>query len=247
MIGVWTRPLPQSPASGSRRPFPAVLFLHGFPGSEKNVDIQRALLARGIASLGLHFRGAWGSEGTYRFSSLVDEARAGWRFMRRLDGVDPARTAAFGFSMGGWTALHLAALEKACRAVAAVAPVGGPEMVRPGAYRRVAWLSRPLKTPPPSVLYRDFVDCVRRWDPAVSVSRLACPLLLVHGGADEVVPLPVSRRLFAAAREPKRLVVIPGAFHDFLEQRGRLVRLVAGWLASALEGSQARPAASGRP
>lgn len=228
MIGIWTRLTEASPR------FPAVLFLHGFPGSEKNVDMQRALLGRGIASFALHFRGAWGSGGEYRFSRLIDDARAGWRFMRGLEGVDPRRTAVFGFSMGGWAALHLSAREPACRAVVAVAPVGGAEMVQPGSRLRLSRLARPLTTPPNPELYRDFVASVRRWDPAESAARRRCPLLLIHGGADDVVSIAVSRRLHAAAAAPKRLVIIPAAFHDFLEQRERLTRLVAGWLSDVL-------------
>src|SRR5438874_1864333 len=97
MIGVLNRP---EGKEGER--FPAVLFLHGFPGAEKNVDIQRRLLQRRIASFSLHFCGAWGSEGTYSFTGLVDQARAGLRFLRSRPFIDPSRVAVFGFSMGAW-------------------------------------------------------------------------------------------------------------------------------------------------
>lgn len=228
IVGIWSRPLETSPR------FPAVLFLHGFPGSEKNVDVQRELLRRGIGAFAVHFRGAWGSEGTFRFSQLIDDARAAWAFMRRLPGVDRRRTAVFGFSMGGWTALHLSALERGCRAVAAVAPVGGPEMLRPGARDRIAWLARPLKAPPASELFRDFAESVRRHDPAVSIACRRCPLLLVQGGRDEIVPPPVAKRLFSLAAEPKRLLWRADAHHDFLESRAWLTRRVCAWLGERL-------------
>lgn len=228
LVGIWARPIETKPA------FPAVLFLHGFPGSEKNVDIQRALLERGIGSFSLHFRGAWGSEGTYRFSQLLDDARAGWRRLRRLPGVDPRRTALFGFSMGGWTALNLSALLPEARAVCAVAPVGGPEMLQPGAKKRLAWLARPLRTPPIGPLYRDFAESVRRFDPAESVALRRCPLLLVQGGKDEIVPPPVVERLYRLAAPPKLLLRRPDAYHDFLESRDWLSRRVASWLAAQL-------------
>src|SRR5438874_502338 len=114
-----------------RRRAPAVLFLHGYPGSEQNVDIRRRLMERGVASFALHFAGAWGSEGFYSFTSLAEQAAAALRHLREMDFVDPERTAAFGFSMGGWTALHLGAADSRLKAVAAVAPVGGAEMLGP--------------------------------------------------------------------------------------------------------------------
>lgn len=231
MVAVWTRPEPE------RRSFPAVLFLHGFPGSEKNVDIQRALLKKGVASLALHFQGAWGSEGTYRFTSLVDQARAGLRFMAGLPGVDRKRLAVFGFSMGGWAALHVAAKEAAVKAAAAVAPAGASVMLRgdgSAAWNKIKRGARALRVGSEAALKRDFVRAVATQDAAVSAARLKVPLLLVHGMADEVIPPAVSRHIFSLAAGPKRLVLMPGAAHDFLEQREELARLVAGWLASRL-------------
>jgi fermentation-respiration switch protein FrsA (DUF1100 family) len=95
-------------------------------------------------------------------------------------------------------------------------------------------LSKPLRTPKPRALYADFARSVRRFDPAVSVARRRCPLLLVHGASDEVVPADVSRRLHALAAAPKRLLIRPGAFHDFLESREWLTRRVSVWLSEIL-------------
>lgn len=222
------------PAGPSGRRFPAVLFLHGFPGSEKSVDVQRALLKRGVASVAPHFLGAWGSEGTYRFTTLVAQARAALASTRRLSFVDPRRVALYGFSMGGWTALNLAAQDPAIRAVVAVAPVGGPEMVHPSNLDFMTRLSRPLKAPAPAALTRDFRAAVTGEDPAKAVAALEMPVLLVHGTQDDVVPFRVARRLAAAARGPFRLAVERGGGHDFLDRREKLVRLAAPWLASKL-------------
>ena len=40
------------------------------------------------------------------------------------------------------------------------------------------------------------------------------PLLQAHGDADRVVPYALGRKLFEAANEPKRLVVVPGGDHN---------------------------------
>lgn len=214
--------------------FPAVLFLHGFPGSEKSVDVRRELMARGVASLAPSFLGAWGSGGQWRFTTLVAQARAALLAMKRLSFVDPERTAVFGFSMGGWAALNLAASEPSLKAVLAVAPCGGPEMLGPGTRTFLNHLSRPLNAPAPKALMADFGRALRRDDPARAVARLRVPLLLVHGDEDETIPLAVSRRLAALAPKGTRLLVEHGADHSFLDRRAKLSRLAADWLEERL-------------
>src|SRR5579859_5039695 len=183
------------PEGAAGRRFPTVLFLHGLPGAEKSVDVQRELLGRGIASLAPHFLGAWGSGGTYRFTTLVPQARAVLRAARRLDFVDPRRVAVYGFSMGGWAALNLAAEETSLKAAVAIAPVGGPELVGPDTRSFLAGLARPLNALGPAALLADFRRAVTERDPARAVARLEMPLLLVHGDGDQIVPVDVSRRL----------------------------------------------------
>ena len=219
------------PAGPANRRRPTVLFLHGFPGSEKSVDVQRELLRRGIASVAPSFLGSWGSGGTYRFTTLVPQARAALRAARRLSFVDPARMAVYGFSMGGFAALNLAALEPSLKAVVAVAPAGGPEMLGPGTRQFLARLSKPLNAPALGSLLPDFRRALTRFDPAHAVAKIRAPLLLVHGDADDTIPVAVSRRLAALAGGPARLVVERGAAHDFLDRREKLARLTSRWLA----------------
>jgi dipeptidyl aminopeptidase/acylaminoacyl peptidase len=220
------------PAGPDRKRFPTVLFLHGFPGSEKGTDVQRELLKRGIASVAPSFLGAWGSGGTYRFSTLVPQARLALRAARRLSFVDPKRVAVYGFSMGGWAALNLAADEPSLKAVVAVAPAGGPEMIGPGTLAFLARLSKPLRAPAPPALLADFKRASRDFDPARAVARLRAPLLLIHGDQDATIPLAISRRLAALAGGGARLVVQRGADHGFLDCREKLARRAANWLAA---------------
>ncbi len=214
--------------------FPAVVFLHGFPGSEKSVDVQRELMKRGIASVAPFFLGAWGSGGKYRFTTLPKQAAAALRAARRLPFVDPRRMALYGFSMGGWTALNAAASEPSLKAVVAVAPAGGPEMVGPHTLDFITRLSRPLNTIPPKALAADFTKAVSSADPGRAVRRIKAPLLLVHGDADQTIPCLISRRIAGNAAGPVKLVIEKGASHDFLDRREKLTRLCAGFLAKNL-------------
>jgi fermentation-respiration switch protein FrsA (DUF1100 family) len=60
---------------------------------------------------------------------------------------------------------------------------------------------------------------VRRllWDRFDSLSRigaLTCPIAVVGGDRDSVVPLVLSRRLFDAIRAPKTFITVSGADHN---------------------------------
>jgi pimeloyl-ACP methyl ester carboxylesterase len=52
-------------------------------------------------------------------------------------------------------------------------------------------------------------------DLAAAAGRRAAPWLIVHGEADETVPVAEGRRLHAAAAPPAELVTIPGGGHTF--------------------------------
>ena len=235
------------PAGPDKMRHPTVLFLHGFPGSEKSVDIQRALMARGIASVAPSFLGAWGSGGTYRFTTLPEQAAAALAAARKLAFVDPKRIALYGFSMGGWAALNAAAREPKLRAVVAVAPVGGPEMVGPHLLEFVTRLSRPLNTLAPKALAEDFKKAVTAHDPGVAARRIKAPILLVHGDADQTIPSLVSKRIARNAGGKVRLVIEPGASHDFLDRRERLTRLCADFLKRSLLAAAIGAAVLGAP
>jgi fermentation-respiration switch protein FrsA (DUF1100 family) len=49
------------------------------------------------------------------------------------------------------------------------------------------------------------------------IERVSCPILVMHGLEDDVVPVAHGRRLFDTAREPKRALWVAGAGHnDFM-------------------------------
>ncbi len=66
------------------------------------------------------------------------------------------------------------------------------------------------------------------------------PLLVVHGGADAVLPVANAALIYGWAFEPKRLVTYAGAGHGLRECRAELRALLLDWLTKSL----AEPAAS---
>jgi pimeloyl-ACP methyl ester carboxylesterase len=56
------------------------------------------------------------------------------------------------------------------------------------------------------------------------------PMLLIHGSADEILPDACSRQVYAKAKEPKELVLLPGARHGLDEARQQVIDLLFDWL-----------------
>jgi dipeptidyl aminopeptidase/acylaminoacyl peptidase len=222
-----------TPAGRKQQKFPAVLMLHGYPGAEKSADLQHQLMQRGIASFALHFQGAWGSEGLYRFSTLTAQARAALKHLARKPNIDAKRLAVFGFSMGGWTAIQVGAREAKLKGVVAVAPVGGAEMLIPAAREFVERVSVTVKSGSPKATWSDFSRTVKQNDVATAATKIKAPLLLLHGDCDEVVPYPISQRILKA-RPQTKFVRARGADHSFLDRRRWLVKRCADWLATLL-------------
>lgn len=106
-------------------PHPAVVLLHGFPGNEKNMDLAQVLRRDGFNVLTFHYRGAWGSAGTYTFTHVIEDVAAATDFLRANAGeyrTDPDKLILIGHSMGGFAALQGAARDPRIACTAGIAP-----------------------------------------------------------------------------------------------------------------------------
>ena len=63
------------------------------------------------------------------------------------------------------------------------------------------------------------------FDSVKKISRVRAPMLFIHGKQDEIIPLRLGQKLFAAAPEPKSFWIIEGGRHnDLLEVAGQRYR-----------------------
>ena len=94
---------------------------------------------------------------------------------------------------------------------------------------------------PTNLLLRDRFDSLRQ------IGHLTCPVLIIAGDQDRIVPQDQSRRLFDAAQEPKRFVLIRGANHNDFEllAGGQLLDEVTRFVGDVLtlSGNSDKPAA----
>jgi uncharacterized protein len=146
---------------------------------------------------------------------------AGWGTLASLaaQGIAAERIVLWGESLGGGIATRLAVEQR----------VAGVILQAP--FTSVADRAQELYAIVPARLLT-----LDRFDILSRIATIDAPLLIVHGKEDRVVPAEHGRRLFAAAREPKRGVFIPHADHNDLYAYG-LVDHVRTFLA----GLAARP------
>jgi hypothetical protein len=52
-----------------------------------------------------------------------------------------------------------------------------------------------------------------RFESARKLHSVKCPILIAHGDPDRTIPTSEAQLLYAAANEPKKLLIIPGAGH----------------------------------
>lgn len=199
-------------------PYPALILLHGFAGHAQTMaGLARAAAANGYVALALSLRGWLGSEGEndQGLRQPLDVLAAiDWLGSRPL--VDRERLALVGASMGGQVALLAAAHKPPIKAVAA--------------FYAPSDLARWREANP---FVRDYLDdlCgpeglpVR--SPILRVAQIDAPVLLVHGDADENVPVDQStamaEALQAHGKEVESLVVHSGT-HFFSEQQNAVAR-----------------------
>jgi alpha-beta hydrolase superfamily lysophospholipase len=131
----------------------------------------------------------------------------------------PDHIFALGESMGAGIVLQSAAADPRIEAVVAEAPFAN---LREASYdyaglRKYPWLGKTLLAPFSwTLLYRDEKLAgfpVAEVSPQKAVAARAFPVLLICDEKDVALPCRHSEMIYAAARGPKQLWVVPGAFH----------------------------------
>jgi fermentation-respiration switch protein FrsA (DUF1100 family) len=177
-----------------------VLIFNGNAGDRSSrAPLAAALTRAGFSVLLFDYRGYGGNPGQPTEPGLVADARAARQYVGSRADVDRARLVYFAESLGAAVAVALAA-EQAPTALVLRSPFTSlADMAR---------LQFPLL---PTFLLRD------RFESLNQIRRVDCPVLVITGDRDNVVPPAQTRRLYEAAPGPKRFVLIAGADHNDYE------------------------------
>ena len=199
-----------------------VAVCHGFAGRCDTLNKRgwaRALAAKGFAVLLFDCAGHGKSEGEYRSNTISREAGDAHCALERLRELGCGKLGLVGHSMGGIVALIEGNRNADVKAVALVAaPFHLPK------YPDALFGEAGRKWKEHGVL--EFVDDGRKlqldygykrdqqkYDAAKLAHGLKKPLLVLHGSADNIVPIEEATQFYAHAAEPKELRVIEGGDH----------------------------------
>jgi fermentation-respiration switch protein FrsA (DUF1100 family) len=181
----------------SEPPVTVVVFNGNAGNRAYRADIGERLRARGLSVLLFDYRGFGENAGTPTESGLTLDARAARDYLLARPGVSLDRLVYFGESLGSAVATKLAA-EQAPAALILRSPF--TSFVDLG---RIHFPLLPVRW-----LLRD------RFAPIDQITNVRCPVLVVAGTRDAIVPYEQSNRVFEAAVSTKKLVTIEGADHN---------------------------------
>lgn len=219
-----------------------VVLLHGIPsvnppepGDTGYQGLAREFARRGWTAVWADMRAVRKSAGYFSIEGWVRDARAIVDAARALPGADGARLALVGSSAGGAVSVE---------ATARGAPVDALVLLASPA----AWVSfaaaprqavRRIAKEAGMALHADVLGDPTAWaaefdgvTPERSIKSIRVPTLVVHGTADDVVPVDHARRIGDASGRAD-VEIIEGAGHQ-LRRDPAVVELVDEWLRKRL-------------
>lgn len=229
-------PTPEPPQLGRRNGIAYALFMpdgeprggivicHGAGSAkESHFDFGRLARGNGFAAVAFDARGHGSSTGDFGPSAFADVLE-----MADLLREHTPRIALRGSSMGGFQALHAAAIaDPPVAAVAAICPAPAELLLRGIRAGRF-------------IEFRYDRAQIQPWLESLDIGRAVASLagktalMLMHATGDEQVPYTISEELYALAGEPKRLLLVPGGHHRSLQHDGEMqaetIRFFEKWL-----------------
>jgi len=222
------------------RAHPALCICHGIPAVPHDpTDRGYTLLAQqfcraGFITLIFNFRGTGKSEGNLDILGWSRDLQAALDLLYSLEETDKARMCLLGFSGGAAVSVYTAARDPRVSSVVTCAC--------PADFRSLSQRETPLETIQRfrqigTIRDEDFPPSMEEWQrgfetvaPIKWIAKISPrPLLLVHGDADELIPLEHAHRLYQKAKEPKELKIIPGAKHKMRLEKAAM-DFVLDWL-----------------
>jgi alpha-beta hydrolase superfamily lysophospholipase len=214
-----------------RRHLGTLLYLHGNSlNIGSNITQAYRFHQLGFSVLLIDYRGYGKSQGNFPSESQVyQDAQTAWNYLVKQKQIPANQIFIYGHSLGGAVAIDLAV--KHPEAAGLIVQNSFTSM------QKMAELNPYFRILPVSLILR------HRFDSITKVKSLRMPVLFVHGTADAMIPKTMSKTLYAAAPEPKQLLLVPGAKHnngDLFFNRSEYRQAIQNFAASARKLSSTR-------
>lgn len=182
----------------AENPKAVVLYCHGNGGNLAGRASTLKFLQEkmGVSVLIFDYRGYGRSKGKATVAGAFTDARAARAELAKLAKVNESDIVLMGRSLGGAIAIQLAA-DAPPRGLIIESSFSSLREAAREHFSKLAWLVPKNKL-----------------DSSQAISEIQCPLLQSHGDADRVISYESGRRLFAAAKNPKHFVTLPGIGHN---------------------------------
>jgi fermentation-respiration switch protein FrsA (DUF1100 family) len=176
---------------------PVILFLHGNAQEVYSWSlVRRELEPAGCRLLLIDYHGYGKSGGEPHEAGLYLDGKASLRWLYD-NGIEDSHLVVFGKSLGGGVACEIAR-ERELMA-----------LVLESTFTSLAGVARKLfPFLPAGIPLGEVYDSVSK------LPHARCPVLVIHGEMDELIPVGEGLELYAAAPEPKELYLVPGAGHN---------------------------------
>lgn len=232
----------------SGKPGPGIVLCHGFQtGRREALPVALGLRERGYNTLVFDFRAHGESEGRWTSCGFLEtrDLEGAVRYLQGRPEVVGHRVGVVGFSMGAAVSILTAARMPEIAAVVADSPFATLRGVLASGFRVIFRLPAfPLANV--SLWFAEKLvgvcaDEIRPVDYVALVSPR--PLLIIHGEADQLIPVANAHAVYATAAEPKEIWTVPGADHveaRLQDPEGYLDR-VESFLSRALRDEHVRP------
>jgi len=196
-----------APAANNK---PTILYFHGNgAGLIDRAERMGKYQAEGFGFFIPAYRSYAGSSGSPSEEALIKDARLAYDYLLK-QGVRPEDIVVFGESLGSSVAIQLAVSVK----------VGAVVLESPfTSAANVGALRYPFL--PVRYLMKD------QYRSQQYIASLKVPVLVIHGGRDEVVPLVMGKQMFELGNEPKEFILLPEAGHNNHDQFGLVSKVQA--------------------
>lgn len=175
-----------------------LLFFHGNAGNiSHRLESIQIFHDLGLSVLIIDYRGYGNSEGRISEAGTYRDARAAWDYLVSTRGLNERNIILFGRSLGGAIAAQLATKVKA-GALIVESTFSSTEALA----KTVYWYL------PVRLLARIHYPTDKY------ISRVSCPVLVIHSTQDEIIPYRQGRQIFDLAPEPKRFLELRGSHNE---------------------------------